>query len=298
MPRLSDAAKVVAIDVLRDGAFASLGNLDLRTPERLVFVEGEKYAAAATADASISCVITGPALADAVAANGRLGVATAENPRAAFFRYHNHLAENSDFYWRNFDSEIAVDAVIHPNSYVAPLNVRIGRGCVIEPGVTVLERSVLGEGVILRAGSTIGSQGFEFKRLEGTIVAVAHAGGARLSDGVEVQANSAISRSIFGGFTQLGEETKLDNLVHVAHNVTIGRRCFLAACAMIAGSVIVGDDVWIGPGASISSGVTIGDGANVTIGAVVTRNVPAGAHVSGNFAIDHDKFIAFLRSIR
>ena len=113
-----------------------------------------------------------------------------------------------------------------------------------------------------------------------------------------MQANSAISRSIFGGFTQLGEETKLDNLVHVAHNVTIGRRCFLAACAMIAGSVIVGDDVWIGPGASISSGITIGDGANVTIGAVVTRNVPAGAHVSGNFAIDHDKFIAFLRSIR
>jgi len=164
--------------------------------------------------------------------------------------------------------------------------------------VTVLPHTIIGDEVILRAGSVIGAQGFEFKRIGESILPVAHAGGVRLSDRVEIQANSCVDRSIFGGFTEIGEDTKLDNFVHVAHNVKIGKRCLLAAHAMIAGSVTIGDDVWIGPSAAVSSEITIGDGAYVTLGSVVTRDVAAGQRVTGNFAIDHDKFIAFLRTIR
>jgi UDP-3-O-[3-hydroxymyristoyl] glucosamine N-acyltransferase len=201
-------------------------------------------------------------------------------------------------YWKDFPSEISEEAIIHPKAYIADKNVRVGRGTVIEPGVTILERTVIGEDVILRAGCTLGSQGFEFKRIDGKILNVAHAGGLMIGNRVEIQANSALSRSIFGGFTELGEDTKLDNLVHIAHNVTIGKRCFLAACAMIAGSVSIGNDVWIGPGASISSGITIGDDAQITIGSVVTRDVLHNQRVTGNFAIEHKRFLAFLKSIR
>ncbi len=67
---------------------------------------------------------------------------------------------------------------------------------------------------------------------------------------------------------------------------------------MVAGSAKIGDDVWIGPSASVSSGVEIGDGASITLGSVVTKNVAPGQRVTGNFAIDHDKFIAFLKTIR
>jgi UDP-3-O-[3-hydroxymyristoyl] glucosamine N-acyltransferase len=67
---------------------------------------------------------------------------------------------------------------------------------------------------------------------------------------------------------------------------------------VLAGSVRLGNDVWIGPNSTISNGVTVGDGAKVSLGAVVTRDVPAGARVTGNFAVDHEKFLGFLKSIR
>jgi len=67
---------------------------------------------------------------------------------------------------------------------------------------------------------------------------------------------------------------------------------------MIAGSAVLGDDVWVGPSASISSEINVGNGAAISLGAVVTRDVEAGARVSGNFAIDHERFLTFMRSIR
>jgi UDP-3-O-[3-hydroxymyristoyl] glucosamine N-acyltransferase len=294
--RLSEASSIVPITVLRDAAFTSLGFVTHRTDAMLVFMESERFLDGLFANPNVSAVIAAPAVADRIPAH--LGVAISEAPRRDFYHLHNHLAEHTEFYWRDFPAEIAADAFISPAAHIASLNVRIGHRTVIEPSVTVLPHTIIGDDVILRAGSVIGSQGFEFKRIGETILPVAHAGGVRLHDRVEVQANTCIDRSIFGGFTELGADTKLDNLVHIAHNVKIGKRCLLAAHAMIAGSVTLGDDVWIGPSAAVSSEITIGDGAYVTLGSVVTRNVAPGQHVTGNFAIDHDKFIAFLKTIR
>jgi UDP-3-O-[3-hydroxymyristoyl] glucosamine N-acyltransferase len=224
--------------------------------------------------------------------------ALSQAPRRDFFKFHNHLAAHTDFYWRDFPTEIAPNAVISPRAEIAEKNVRIGRRTMVEPNVTVFPHSIVGDDVILRAGCVIGMQGFEFKRLDGEILPVAHAGGVWLHDRVEVQANSTVDRSVFGGFTEVGEDSKIDNLVHISHNVKIGKRCFIVANAMIAGSVVIGDDVWIGPSASISSEITIGDRAFVTLGSVVTRDIAPDQHVTGNFAIDHEKYIAFLRTIR
>ncbi|MEJ5200484.1 MAG: UDP-3-O-(3-hydroxymyristoyl)glucosamine N-acyltransferase [Anaerolineae bacterium] len=293
---LSEASSIVPLTVLRDAAFASLGFVTHRAEAMLVFLESERFLEGLLANANVSAVITTADLAERLP--GHLGVALSDFPRRDFYHLHNYLAEQTTFYWEDFPTEIAADAVIGPHVYIAPQNVRIGHRVVIEPHVTVLPHTIIGDDVILRAGCVIGSQGFEFKRIGQTILAVAHAGGVRIGDRVEIQANSCVDRSIFGGFTEIGEDTKLDNLVHVAHNVKIGKRCLLAAHAMIAGSVTIGDDVWIGPSAAVSSEITIGDGASVTLGSVVTRNVAAGQRVTGNFAIDHDKFIAFLRTIR
>ncbi|MCC7052652.1 MAG: UDP-3-O-(3-hydroxymyristoyl)glucosamine N-acyltransferase [Gemmatimonadaceae bacterium] len=294
--RLSDLASLVTIDIVRDGAFSTLGAATSGTADTLVFVEEPRWLRGLQGNPHVSSVLTTPALASQVPDG--VAVAVCASPRRAFFELHNLLARTDGFYWTDFATEVDPTARIHPRAYVAERNVRIGAGCVVEPNATVLERSVLGAGVVLRSGCTIGSQGFEFKRVDGRILAVTHAGGVRLGDAVEVQANSAISRAVFGGFTELGSETKLDNLVHVAHNVRIGRRCLLAASAMIAGSATLGDDVWVGPGVSVSSGVTVGDGATLTIGAVVTRDVDPGQRVTGNFAVDHARFLSHLRTLR
>jgi UDP-3-O-[3-hydroxymyristoyl] glucosamine N-acyltransferase len=294
--RLSQVAGPAQVVVERDAEFQSLGFVSSTLPALLVYLGDARFLREALGNDSVAAVIASPALAPEIPAH--LGLAVAEAPMQAFYAVHHHLATRTAFYWQDFETEIDATARVHPAAYVAPRNVRIGPGTVVEPGARVLERSIVGAEVVLRAGCVVGSEGFEFKRIGGQVRPVVHAGGARLGDRVEVQANSAISRAVFGGFTSLGDDTKLDNLVHVAHGVTIGTRCLLAASAMIAGSVVMGDDVWVGPGSSISSGVRIGDGASITIGSVVTRDVAAGERVTGNFAIPHSRFLAFLRTIR
>lgn len=88
----------------------------------------------------------------------------------------------------------------------------------------------------------------------------------------------------------------VDNLVHIAHAVKIGRGSMIVAQSGIGGRVEIGDNAWIGFGATIRNGITIGAGSRVNMGAVVTKSVPDGTAVSGNFAMPHDKFIDFVRS--
>jgi len=294
--KLKEIIKIVHVSIERDGEFESLGLVTYATSSMLAFLENEIYLPRFLQNPYITCVITNKDLVAGLPE--KYGIAISDYPRKAFYELHNYLATKTNFYWTDFDSEISNEAIIYPNTYIPPKNVRIGRGTIIEPGATILERSIIDEDVIIRAGCTIGTQGFEFKRIEGSVLSVSHAGSVRICNRVEIQANCAISRPIFGGFTEIGEDTKLDNLVHIAHNVRVGKRCFIAACAMIAGSVTIGDDVWIGPGSSISSEVNIGEHAQITIGSVVTKDVKSGQRVTGNFAIEHCRFITFLKSIR
>ena len=293
MSRLSD---VVSMDILRDGEFNSLGLLSHGTDKMFVGLYDPYCLDKLLANHHITCVLTSPDLAAQMPEH--LGTAVCGDPKTVFYQIHTYLAVETDFYWKHFDSEISPAANIHERAYVAPKNVRIGRGTVIEPNATILERSLIGEDVVIRAGAVIGGGGFEPKFVGGKHVIIPHAGGVLLHDRVEIQGNTHVARSVFGGFTEVGQDTKVDALVHIAHNVRIGQRCEITACAMVAGSTAIGDDVFIGPNASISSEVRIGDGAFVTIGAVVTKDVPDGQRVSGNFAIEHSRFISFIKTIR
>ena len=294
--KLSEIKEKGTIEIVMDGVFESLGTVTHNNPKQLVFIEDSKYISTMLKKPNISSVITTEDLISSIPKG--LGIGISKNPRKSFHKIHNHLAKDTDFYWKPFSSEIASSAKIHPTAYVAERNVHIGERCYIGPNVTILEGTIVEDDVIIRAGSVIGTEGFEFNRIDREIMPLIHAGGVLLHNRVEIQANCCVSKAVFGGFTEIGEDTKLDNLIHIAHNAIIGKRCLLAACAMVAGSARIGDDVWIGPSASISSGVEIGNGASITLGSVVTKNVAQGQRVTGNFAIDHDKFIAFLKTIR
>jgi UDP-3-O-[3-hydroxymyristoyl] glucosamine N-acyltransferase len=294
--RLGNLSQHGITDVVRDGEFKTLGFVSHQGTAMLVFIESAKYLDALLSNPQVSCVITSEALAGSIP--DRYGVAVAEGPRRAFYELHNSLTKETDFYWTSFPTAIAASAQIHPTAHVADHDVRIGERVLIEPNVTILERVIIEDDVIIRAGTVIGSEGFEFNLIDGEILPVLHGGGVRIGRRVEIQANCCVVRSVFGGFTEIGEDSKIDSLIHIGHNVSIGKRCRLAARAMIGGSVTIGDEVWIGPSVSISSEITIGDRASLTLGSVVTRDVLPGQRVTGNFAIDHDKFIAFLRTIR
>ncbi len=293
---LSSMSGAVGFEVVRDGSFASLGLLSHTKPGMLVGLYDENYMERAAENASIACVLTTADMAGRV--SERLSVGVCRDPMDAFYRLHAMLLSETEFYGRDFATEIHPGAVVHPTAYVAPKNVRIGQGCRIEPGAIILEGAILKRRVVIRSGAVIGGEGFEPKMLEGEKRIITHAGGVKIGNNCEIQSNCHVAKAVFGGFTEIGESTKMDALVHIAHNVVVGKRCELAACAMVAGSTTIGDDVFVGPNASLSSEIDIGAGAHISLGAVVTRDVEAGRRVSGNFAINHGKLIQFIKTIR
>lgn len=292
---LRAVAASAPLTVVRDAEFDDLALLGHGGPTALVYA-GDARALKRLGPEGASAIITMAELADAVPAG--LGVATAAQPETAFYTVHATLAA-SDFYWTDAPTEIHPSARVHERAYVAPRNVRIGPDVVVGPNATILERVVIGAGSIIRAGAVIGSSGFEFKgpaMRQGrasratwdygtTNVAVTHAGSVEIGARVEIQANATIDRSVFRVPTSIGDDTKLDNLVHVAHNTRVGKRCLIAAAAMLAGSVTVEDEVWIGPSAVISSGVRIGTGAAIVIGATITKDVGAGERVASDLRV-------------
>jgi UDP-3-O-[3-hydroxymyristoyl] glucosamine N-acyltransferase len=292
---LSELAPLTSMAVVRDGPISDLGMLNSSGSAMLVpFFDPECVQQLGIRE-NISAVLTTAELAHLIP--HRLAVATSSEPLSAFFRLHANLCQ-SEFYWRSFKSQISPSAKVHPASFVAERDVQIGDRTIIGPGAVVLERSIIGEDVIIHPGVVIGTEGFEVRQVFGAQLVIPHAGGVRIGDRVQVQANCAVSRGLFRDFTEIGNDSAIDNLVHVAHGVKIGRRCRIASCTNLAGSITIDDDVWIGPNSTISNGLHIGAKAEVSLGAVVTRDVAPGQKVSGNFAVDHAKFLQFIRQIR
>ena len=162
----------------------------------------------------------------------------------------------------------------------------VGRGCrigadsILHPQVTLYPGVVVGERVILHSGARIGADGFGYVFSGGGHRKVPQVGGCVVEDDVEVGANTCVDRGSIGD-TVIGRGSKLDNLVHVAHNVRIGPHCVLTALVGIAGSTTVGAGVMFGGQSGVSGHLAIGDGARVGAKAAVFQDVAAGSTVVG-----------------
>lgn len=179
------------------------------------------------------------------------------------------------------DATIPADVAIGYGSVVES-RVRIGAGTQIGNNVVVAAGTVIGAHCVIKSNTTIGESGFGFVRnTAGRPVRFPHIGGVRIGNRVEIGANCTIVRATLD-ITEIADDVKTDDHVHIAHNDRIGARALIAAGAILSGSVTIGSDVWIGPNATVIDYVTVGDGARVGIGSVVTRSVGAGETVLGN----------------
>jgi UDP-3-O-[3-hydroxymyristoyl] glucosamine N-acyltransferase len=295
--RLSDLEGSIPFELVRDGEFDTPGLLHHESPNLLVALWERRFLnRELLRNGRITSVVTSPELAPDIPAS--LGVAVASDPHEVFAQIHELLSHRDGFYWRDFPSEIDPGARVHPAAYVASRNVRVGNGTVIEPHAVVLERCLLGSGVVLRAGCVVGAEGFHPIMVGGRLANLPHAGGVQIADGVEILSNSVVCRATFRSFTRIGRDSKLGTLVNVSHEVRIGQRCRIGTGASLTGSVWVGDDVWIGPNATVRNRARIGNGAAVSLGSVVVRDVQEGQRVSGNFAVDHREFLSSQRRSR
>lgn len=227
-----------------------------------------------------------------------MGVCIVEQPRELFFKLHNYLCNDEEYRLKEYISRIGKNNQIATNSYIAEKNVTIGDNVIIEPFVTIYENVKIGNNVTIRSGARIGSEGYEFKKNIDEIMPVKHAGSVVIESNVEVQCNTTIDKAVYPwDATRIGKNTKIDNLVHIAHGVKVGESCMVVAQSGIGGRVTIGDNAWIGFGATIRNGIKIGNNARINMGAVVTNDVMPNVAVSGNFAIEHKKFIQFIKSI-
>lgn len=175
--------------------------------------------------------------------------------------------------------------VIYPNAYVGD-GVSIGEGTVVHPGVVIYRNCRIGRRVTLHAGVVIGADGFGYRPGCGEMVKLPHIGAVEIGDGVEIGANSTVDRAKTG-VTVIGAGTKIDNLVHIAHNVRIGSNCVIVALSGVAGSVRIGDNVTLAAQTGIKDHVVIGDGCVVAARAGVIGSLADGSVVSGFPARDH-----------
>ncbi|MCW1884523.1 UDP-3-O-(3-hydroxymyristoyl)glucosamine N-acyltransferase [Luteolibacter flavescens] len=195
-------------------------------------------------------------------------------------------------------AEIGDGSEIGPNVVVGE-QVKVGRDCLFHANVSIRERCLIGDRVILQPGAVIGSDGYGYEVVDGRHVKVDQVGIVEVQDDVEIGANTTIDRARFGR-TVIGQGTKIDNLVQVAHNVQVGKHCLLVSQSGVAGSSRMGDYVVVAAQSGVAGHVKVGAKAILAARTGVTADVEGGKTYGGNPArpyMDEQRSRALVRQL-
>ncbi len=319
--RLADVASAVGGKVVGDPELLLRGisALDRAGAQELSFLASAKYAKELVTSAAGAVLVT-PELADAPGrCANRVVVARPHEAMLALLPRFYRMPERP-FVGVHPSAVVAADAVVDPDSCIEAFTVvgagaRIGKGswvgphCTIGDGVvvgpdcrlvdqvTLYPGTTLGARVALHAGVRIGCDGFGYVFHEGVHRKIPHVGRCVIGDDVEIGANSTVDRGSLDA-TEIGAGTKIDNIVHVGHNVRIGRLCLLMAGVMIAGSVRIEDGAVIAGQVGISGHVTIGARATLAAQAGIISDVPPGETWGGFPARPHKEQMRSYAALR
>lgn len=318
---LKDLAALCGGKVIGDDStvVSSIASLDVAKEGELTFLTGSKNFeenAAHLKDAKIAAVITAENLPEVPIPsirlkNPHLGLIAALN----FFRkeikisYHIHpTASVSE------TATVAPDAIIGPNAVVEDGAVvgagshiegcayigrfaSIGENTHIHPGVRILDYCVVGSNCIIHSNTVIGSDGYGFAQDQGQHIKVPQLGNVVIEDNVEIGACVTIDRATMES-TIIGEGTKTDNQIHIAHNCQIGKKCLLVAQVGISGGAKLGNYVVMAGKTGCIGHVKIGDGSTILACGIVTNNVAEKSYISGYPAKPHQEELRIKGAMR
>lgn len=219
--------------------------------------------------------------------NNNINVIKVDNPRNAFRvileKFFNVAKES----YVAKSAQISANVIIGKDPFIGE-NVVVEKDCVIGDFVEINHNTVIYSGTIIGnnvkigANNSIGGVGFGYEKdQDGTYVLIPHLGNVVLENNVHIGNNTAIDRAVLGS-TLLQENVKVDNLVHIAHGVNIGRNSLIIANSMIAGSCIIGENVWVAPSSSVLNKISVNNNALIGMGAVVVKNVEERQIIVGN----------------
>lgn len=321
---LSELALLVGGDLIRgvpEMSLCGVAALDSATSQDVSFLGNDKYRAQFLATHAGAVIVArgetgGPPITALVAV---------DNPSLAFAAVVGHFAGAAAATSPGIHSSAVVDpsarvnpaltrvhagavimagarigdgSEIGPNAVIGE-QVVIGCNCRIMANATIRERCILGDRVLIQPGAVIGSDGYGYEFSQGRHVKIEQVGIVEIADDVEIGANTTIDRARFGK-TIIGEGTKIDNLVQIAHNVVIGKHCLIVALTGISGSTRLGDYVTAAGQVGIGGHVVIGDKATLTARTGVTVSIPGGEIYAGKPAHplrDEMKLKAHLRRL-
>lgn len=231
-------------------------------------------------------------------------VLPAENPRLTFLRAVD----------RFFPPERPVQG-IHPTAFVDPTakihqaasvgpycvigaGCEVGAGTVLHAHVSLYRGVKVGARVSINGGTVIGADGFGYERNEtGELEKFPHIGGVTIEDDVEIGSNTSIDRGVLED-TYIARGARIDNQVHIAHNVYVGQDAAVIAQCMVGGSAQIGDRAWLAPASILMNKAVVGADATVGLGAVVIKKVADGETVMGSPAVPDHEFRATRAAIR
>lgn len=306
---LAELAELVAGEVVGDAqtAIDGFASLDDAKPGELTFIADRKYAAR-LADSKATAVVVQP---EAPVDRPAIRVA---NPYVAFLTLLHHYFPPRHPDWERGPKAVVADdvtmgkevrlgpyavveqgcrlgdrVVIYPGTYVGA-NCVIGDDCVLYANVTLYARTELGARVIVHSGAVIGADGFGFYPMaDGSHRKIPQVGRVAIGDDVEIGANTCLDRAMLGD-TVIAAGAKLDNLIQIGHNVTVGAHSVMAAQTGLSGSVRVGQGVRMGGQVGVADHTTIGDRAAVGAQSGIGQDVAAGATVQGSPAVSNTAF--------
>lgn len=282
------------LNVSDAAVISDIGSVDHPSRHALIFVDDQKIARDfATRPVEVGLCATTPSLAHLLQ---HLPLVLVERPKAGFNEVASYLFKEKPFAWTGPAAMIGTGSEIHAsviladgvqigeNAILEPFSV-IGPGCVIGDNVTIgssasVRHCVIGNNVAIGSGCRIGEQGFGLFPKQNKYIRIPHFGSVKIDDDVEIDANCTIDRGVIDD-THIGRGSKLDCMVHIAHNVVLGENCILAAQTGLSGSVNVGSRVVIGGKVGIADHVTIGDDVHIAGGSGIMHNIPSGERWGG-----------------
>ena len=221
-----------------------------------------------------------------------------DKPHIDFHLFQQYLYEKTDFFAEQVPNKIAPSAKVHPTVVMDDHDIEIGENTEIGPNCTIYANTKIGKDVTIGAACVIGSESLQLVNVNGKKKQIFHVGGVVIGDGTYMGAGNVIVRNVWATPpTYIGKNVAIANLVMIGHNVTVKDRVQLISNVVLGGGCVIEEGARVSFNSCVANRHVVGENAWVTIGAVVTRDVPPGQRVSGNFAIEHKKLLKHVKGL-
>jgi UDP-3-O-[3-hydroxymyristoyl] glucosamine N-acyltransferase len=267
-----------------DFVYDTLGLSNSNIPNTLSFFDDEKYLNQIVENKNITGVIVKNDFIPFFQNKKR--VIVSEDPRWDYYTLYNAYSKNN---FKITPNNIASSAIIHKTASIADSNITIGENTIIGPNVSILEDVQIGNNCVVKPGAVIGTDGFEHKKTSKGIISVHHDGKVIIGNNVEIGANTCVDKGFSFKNTVIEDNVRIDNLVYVAHCVTVKIGAFITGSATIGGSTEIGSNTWIALNGTLRDRISVGENAMVGLGAAVTKPVPKNETWIGNPAKKYER---------